>query len=928
MLGASLAFADVSIKDQVNCYTTWDDSYLYLSFKVDCPDVQGKHSKPNADVTGDDSVTVFLETDNQHSAKVTPSCFTVSVSAAGGCDFKTGTDKGTLASTPVWSLKYGPGVQGTLNNSDDIDMGYSIEMAIPWDIVKAKPPKLGDMMGFNVIIHRHGEKPGDFVSLSPRVKTEADALNPVNWVNMVFATYSYGAATISIEKIVSAGYVMRPPLINGAISEKEWQKNTSFSIDIPAPAGFVYEAKFPTQRLVMSPYYYSYQGDTRKSAPSSKDLQLGPWFSYERVQWHKEGLSNMLSNGIDVVLPVYRGDKESRTGYAAKGLDCMVSAIQELRTEGKQHPLVGMYLDTSSFQAIYAQTPDLKNEEVKQTLYGMIKSFFERIPPEFRAVAQAGKPLAGQSANIIALNSSKCFADVDSSFISYCNEKFAKDFGCQLVWIANQDYKAKAPGLDAYLSYATAESKCDDSGRISTGCVNPGLELVYNADKTAVKHKISETKIWDEIIEKKPYWIFCADLSHLDFESDIQIKSNITRFLGNNEYDAQYVWYNVPKVISTKQFAQAELVIKNIGTAPWLASDGYAVAYRWYKNGRYYGESKVRRPLEKDVLPGDVTTINIGIATVTAQGAPLPEGNSELRLELIRLSDNKWFSTFGDQALMVPLTIGQAPEWSATYLSSDIPAMVATNQSYQSNFRIRNDGTQIWPKGVVKLGCKLYKTSNYAFDGSQDTAVEVPIKDIRAVLVKDCKPGEIAEFILDLNLVQPDKKPIDSWNQTDPFTYQLKFDIYNGEKWFSELGLGTINRNIDIFGSDYGTRVVDSDIPVQLTAGQTIDVKVVVRNNGTQLWDRKRTKVGYHWYNADGKELLWDGETSPLLSNVQPGWPLMTKATVKVPEQEGQYVIVWDVMIDGEWQSIKPLSRGGDILPINVQVTKAIPVTP
>ena len=929
LMSASYAFAEDTPKDKVNCYTTWDDSYLYLSFKVDCPDIQGKNSIPNSDVTGDDSVTVFIETDNKHSAKLTPNCFTMSISAGGGSQFKTGNDKGSLESTSVWSVKYGPGIQGTINNDNDIDMGYSIEMAIPWSILKCNAPKLGDMMSFNVIVRRHGGKPADFVSLSPKVKTEDDTVNPSNWVNMVFTSFSYGAATVSLEKIVCASYVMRPPLINGAISEKEWQKNTSFSMDLPAPAGFVYEAKFPTQQLIMTPYYYWYQGDTRKSVPSSLVVQQGPWFSYDRVQWHKEELSEMVTDGIDVVLPVYRGDKQSREGFAAKGLDCMVSAIQELQSEGKPHPYVGMYLDTSSFQAIYPNTQiDLKNEEVKRTLYGMIRSFFDRIPSEYRAVAQAGKPYAGQLGNIVALDTSKYFTDFDSTFIAYCNERFAKDFGNQLVWMSTQDYKAKVPGLDAYFALSTADSKYSDTGRVSIGCVTPGFDHVVNAEnKTAVKPKLSAeayTKIWEEIIKKKPYWIFCD--YKVDTDDGTGLKSNVTKYLGNNEYNAQYIRYNVPKIISSKQFAQAELVVKNIGTSPWRTAEGYAIAYRWYKNGRYYGESKVRRPLEKDVLPGDTIAVNIGIATVNTQGAPLPEGNCELRFEIIRLSDNRWFSTLGDQALMVPLTIGQAPEWNATYLTSDIPAMIATNQSYHSTIRMRNDGTQTWPKGIVKLGSKLYKSSNYAFDGLQDLVEEIPINDVRALLLKDCKPGEIAEFVINLNLVKPDKKPLESWKQTDPFSYQLRFDIYNGQKWFSELGSPTMNRTIGIFDYDYGTRVVDSDISKQLTAGQTIEAKVVIRNNGKQIWDRKKTKVGYHWYNSDGTEVLWDGITTPIKSDVQPGWPLMAKASVKVPDNEGRYVIVWDVMIDGEWQSIKPISRGGDILPVSVEVTKSLPV--
>ncbi|MCL4500048.1 MAG: hypothetical protein M1335_07415, partial [Chloroflexi bacterium] len=98
---------------------------------------------------------------------------------------------------------------------------------------------------------------------------------------------------------------------------------------------------------------------------------------------------------------------------------------------------------------------------------------------------------------------------------------------------------------------------------------------------------------------------------------------------------------------------------------------------------------------------------------VNAQNAALSDGNYELRIELIRLSDNKWFSILGDQPLIVPLAVGATPEWGATYLAARTPVMAGTGQSYDMRVRVRNDGSQVWQKGVTKLACKLYKVSNY-----------------------------------------------------------------------------------------------------------------------------------------------------------------------------------------------------------------------
>src|SRR5205807_962875 len=99
-------------------------------------------------------------------------------------------------------------------------------------------------------------------------------------------------------------------------------------------------------RLVMASYVYGYQADGRKAAPA-RLVRLaggatalvehpwesdGPWFSYDRSQWHRNQLQVMQSAGIDVALPLYRGDAADRAAYATRGLDVMAQALKELRS--------------------------------------------------------------------------------------------------------------------------------------------------------------------------------------------------------------------------------------------------------------------------------------------------------------------------------------------------------------------------------------------------------------------------------------------------------------------------------------------------------------------------------------------------------------------------------------------------------------------
>ncbi len=953
LLCALPAVGQEAVRDQIKCYITWDDLYFYAGFKADWPDVRGTRSKPNADVIGDDLISVYIQTDDNTRDRVNPNCFSMSVSAAGGAQFAQGTDSGTFEPQTVYSFKYGTAIQGTLNNSDDVDEGFSVEMAIPWQLMHMNAPPLGSMMRFNVVVRRYDAKPGDFVSLSPEVRSEEDVLNPSKWSRMVFATYSFGASVPNSDKIVCAKTLVRPPLINGTIESAEWSKNWMFVMDLPMPEGFVYEAKYPTPRLTFTHYFYWYQADPRRNVPTahisfpdgSGQLQdfpirgAGPWFSSDRVEWHKQELSDIVSAGIDVILPIYWGDKGCRSTWSAKGLDCMVTALRELEAEGRPFPRVAMFFDTTSIQLAYGTKPNLKDEEVKRTFYGMIKDFFDRIPPEYRVLVPAAKPNAGKPGCIVFLYTSEYFSDFDESFVSYCNERFEQDFGCPLIWIAAEDFKRKARCFDGYSSYGAGwvGPICLEGGRIRIGSVGAGFDdspVAIGREPRIRSRMGGETydKDWQQVLAHAPHWVVFDGWNELHEGSDLcasrqygrkyidATRSKVAQFAGEKELDVQYVRWSVPNVVTQREIFQAELLIRNVGKTPWLANQGYALGYRWYRKGRFVAESKVRRVLEKDVMPGEFVRVQIGIAAVGDRNKPLPEDNYEIRFEVIRLQDNKWLSALGVQPLLLPITVGTPQKWAVTYVTCDAPVMLASKCDYPVRIRVRNDGTQVWPKGITKLGCKLFKVATYKHDSPEEIEDEIPIKQIRELLTKDCKPGEIAEFVFTLNLALANGEPIPAWHPREPWSYQLRFDIYNGKNWLSEHGSQQLKRTVGIYESDYGVRVVDSNLPEKLTAGQSYDVKVVIRNTGAVTWNKNRTSIGYHWFHLDGTLMLWDSPTQPLGVDVKPGWPVMVSTKVKAPEYDGRYALVWDLKIDDKWTSTASLVRGGDMVPFFVEV--------
>src|SRR5438093_5004618 len=71
-------------------------------------------------------------------------------------------------------------------------------------------------------------------------------------------------------------------------------------------------------------------------------------------------------------------------------------------------------------------------------------------------------------------------------------------------------------------------------------------------------------------------------------------------------------------------------------------------------------------------------------------------------------------------------------------------------------------------------------------------------------------------------------------------------------------------------------------------------VSVMLTNTGTETW--KSTAPGlvnlsYHWYDASGATLIWDGARTPLGGDVAPTQQRMVQLAVTAPSAPGSYLL-------------------------------------
>lgn len=100
-------------------------------------------------------------------------------------------------------------------------------------------------------------------------------------------------------------------------------------------------------------------------------------------------------------------------------------------------------------------------------------------------------------------------------------------------------------------------------------------------------------------------------------------------------------------------------------------------------------------------------------------------------------------------------------------------------------------------------------------------------------------------------------------------------------------------------------------------AGTDLQLPVTVTNTGDQAWDSwgppqmgpglGQVSISYHWYDAAGNVLVWDGIRSGLAPAtrttaefvVAPGATVSATATIRVPQQVGTYVLRLAMVNDG-----------------------------
>lgn len=132
----------------------WDDDYLYIGAELEEPQVWGTLTRRDAVIYLDNDFEVFIDPDGD-----THQYYELEINALNTVWdlllIKPYRDGGpAIHSWDIQGLKTAVAVNGTLNNPNDKDKGWTVEIALPWEVLKEaapfkKKPEPGDLWRMN-----------------------------------------------------------------------------------------------------------------------------------------------------------------------------------------------------------------------------------------------------------------------------------------------------------------------------------------------------------------------------------------------------------------------------------------------------------------------------------------------------------------------------------------------------------------------------------------------------------------------------------------------------------------------------------------------------------------------------------------------------------------------------------------------------------
>ena len=94
----------------------------------------------------------------------------------------------------------------------------------------------------------------------------------------------------------------------------------------------------------------------------------------------------------------------------------------------------------------------------------------------------------------------------------------------------------------------------------------------------------------------------------------------------------------------------------------------------------------------------------------------------------------------------------------------------------------------------------------------------------------------------------------------------------------------------------FKAKITFENPPNSVKAGSDFFVSVNLKNVSSALWPKYSINLSYHWLEKAGKMITWDGIRTGLSNDLKPNDGALMKASVKAPDQPGDYILAFDMV--------------------------------
>lgn len=355
---------------------------------------------------------------------------------------------------------------------------------------------------------------------------------------------------------------------------------------------------------------------------------------------------------------------------------------------------------------------------------------------------------------------------------------------------------------------------------------------------------------------------------------------------------ASYSILAAPERGIAKANALLEVEARNDGTRRWATDgaqqDSIGLGYHWLNAQGQRVEGHARSTLTHPVSHGESTRIVMPIRYPDEPGA--------YTLQIGMVSEREgWFKQKIDHAIDInPPSALYAVAYQAEPLSN---ISVGTKREFA--VELHNVGGRTWlARGDAPI------TVVHQWLDEQGRSVQ---PTLRVLLARDVLPND--RITVKLPLLAPGQAG----------SYELQIDMAEeGQLFFSQQGNSPLRQSIRVDAAqnvpEWSAQWLLVDVPEQLTAGQTGQINVQLRNVGQRIWSRNEVGLGYRWTNGQAERIQ-------LPVDVLPGNEMALGLPI-TPSTLGKQTLTLDLWHDTQgWLQVASETETIHVLPLNRPLT-------